>query len=109
MTPTLSAPTKEAIETLADLVHRLGDIPLERIRLKPPPGTATVRDVQLHKMCELVEGTLVEKAMGLRESLLAGFLVSVLHAFVRSGNLGLVSGPDGKLEILNGIVRLADV
>jgi hypothetical protein len=27
------------------LVHRLGGIPLERIRLHPPPGTATEQDV----------------------------------------------------------------
>ena len=33
----------EPEESLAELVHDLGDIPLERIRLKPAPGTATER------------------------------------------------------------------
>ena len=32
-------------ESFADLVKQLGDIPLERIRRRPPPGTATEADV----------------------------------------------------------------
>ncbi len=32
-------------ETLAELVEHLGGIPLERIRMDPPPGTATEEDV----------------------------------------------------------------
>ena len=56
-------------ETFADLVRRLGDVPLDRIRLRPAPGTATVEDVDRieareNRLFELVEGTLVEKAMG---------------------------------------------
>jgi hypothetical protein len=38
----ISSPT---IETLADLLTRLGDIPLERIRFRPAPETATEKDV----------------------------------------------------------------
>ena len=37
MTPTVSPP----IDTLADLLERLGDIPLARIRFRPAPGHAT--------------------------------------------------------------------
>jgi len=33
------------IETLADLLKRLGDIPLARIRFHPAPGTVTEQDV----------------------------------------------------------------
>ena len=40
---TLTAETP--IDTLAQLVERLGRIPLERIRLHPYPGTATEEDV----------------------------------------------------------------
>ena len=31
--------------TVSDLLHQLGDIPPERVRLQPPPGTATEADV----------------------------------------------------------------
>src|SRR5262249_24668714 len=64
-------------ETAAELVQRLGNIPLERIRFTPPPGTATKRDLlaamrRSDRLYELVDGTLVEKAMGLSESMIAG-------------------------------------
>jgi hypothetical protein len=54
--------------TAADMQDRLGGIPLERIRMVPPPGTATEEDVlavhdRTNRLCELVDGTLVEKAM----------------------------------------------
>jgi hypothetical protein len=57
------------IKTLADLRRRLGGIPLERIWFHPAPGTATEKDVleaeaRENRLCELVDGTLVEKAMG---------------------------------------------
>ena len=32
------------LETLADLLHDLGEVPLERVRLRPPPGAATEAD-----------------------------------------------------------------
>ena len=65
-----------SIDTLAELVERLGGVPLERIRFRPYPGTATEEDVirieaQENRLCELIEGVLVEKPMGFRESLLA--------------------------------------
>ncbi|MBI1899585.1 MAG: hypothetical protein HYS13_00545, partial [Planctomycetia bacterium] len=37
--------TPDTIETLADLLDRLGNVPLERIRFRPAPGTATEADV----------------------------------------------------------------
>ena len=33
--------SSDSAETIADLLHRLGDIPAERVRLHPAPGTAT--------------------------------------------------------------------
>ena len=33
------------IVTMADLLERLGDIPPNRVRLRPAPGTATEADV----------------------------------------------------------------
>jgi hypothetical protein len=59
--------------TVSDLLHQLGDIPPERVRLQPPPGTATEADVvAVHsredRLCELVDGVLVEKTLGYYES-----------------------------------------
>ena len=66
-------------ETIAELLKQLGDIPPERVRLKPTPGTATKRDLlrlldKFNIQCELVDGTLVEKAMGQIESRLGTWL-----------------------------------
>ncbi len=54
--------------TAVDLVERFGDIPLSRIVRDPPPGTATEQDVidldgHQDRLCELVDGTLVEKTV----------------------------------------------
>jgi len=100
--------------TVADLIHRLGDIPPERIRLKPPPGQATVADVieiedRENRICELVEGVLVEKAMGYREGFLANRLLILLSQFVDPRNLGLVSGSDAMMQIFPDLVRIPDV
>jgi Uma2 family endonuclease len=103
-----------ALETLADLLAHLGGIAPERVRLSPAPGTATEADV-LHvhdhagRLCELVDGVLVEKAMGFRESLLAAALIIILGNFVRPRNLGLVTAPDGMVRLAAGLVRIPDV
>jgi Uma2 family endonuclease len=102
------------IKTFADLLNRLGGVPLERIRFRPFPGTATVQDVidlerQEGKLCELVEGVLLEKVMGFTESALAGFLIGLLNALVLPRNLGLVTGPDGTVELMADLVRIPDV
>ena len=102
------------IDTLAELVERLGGVPLERIRFRPFPGTATEEDVirieaQENRLCELVEGVLVEKPMGFRESLLAVALARYLHEFVSPRNLGLVTGEGGMMRLFAGLVRIPDV
>lgn len=109
-----SIPTASEFLTVADLLDRLGNVPPQRVRLHPVPGTATVQDVidvaaREKRLCELVEGTLVEKGMGYRESLLAGLLVTFLNEFVRPQNLGLVTGESGMMQIFGGLVRIPDV
>jgi Uma2 family endonuclease len=112
MSAALSA---DPIDNLAELVERLGGIPLERIRFRPPPGTATEDDVLAaleaprKRLCELIDGVLVEKPMGYSESLLAALLIEVLNAFVRPRNLGLVTAPDGTMRLWAGRVRMPDV
>jgi Uma2 family endonuclease len=108
--PAISPP----IKTLADLLAHLGEIALDRIRFHPAPGTATTKDVIEVKeregvLCELVNGVLVEKAMGFRESILGMFVGVLLDAFVRPRNLGLVTGEAGTMELMPDLVRIPDV
>jgi hypothetical protein len=111
---TAVATSTTAIITLADLLEQLGDIAPARVRFRPAPGTATEQDVlAIHdhedRLYELVDRVLVEKAMGFRESLLAGMLIEILRGFVRARNLGLVTAPDGMMRLAAGLVRIPDV
>ncbi len=100
--------------TMADVIDELGGVPPGRILLDPPPGTATEEHVyrrveKTARPCELVEGVLVEKAMGYRESLLAAALLALLKPWVRQRNLGLVTGEAGLMRLAPGLVRGPDV
>ena len=101
------------VETLADLLHELGDIPPARIRLRPPPGTATEKDVETAEarglLCELVDGVLVEKPMGFLESRLANLLIHFIEAFLERYDLGVTAGEAGTLKLAEGLVRIPDV
>jgi Uma2 family endonuclease len=95
-------------------LKRLGNIPAERVRLNPTPGTATEKDVldvldRENRPCELVEGTLVEKAVGYEESELALLIGTLLNNFVRPRKLGIVTGADGTIRLFPGLVRIPDV
>ncbi len=112
MTPAILAP--ERSETLADLHERLGFIPLDRIRMQPAPGTATEADVLappggVKRLCELVDGVLVEKPMGYYESRLAVVLIYMLERFLEQNDLGIVLGEAATLRLAPGLVRLPDV
>lgn len=104
-----------SFDNLAELWERLGEIPMERILMKPPPGTATEQDVVAaeaeprKRLCELVDGVLVEKAMGARESLLAGVVIQLLGNYAADEDLGVVLGADGMLRLFPGQVRIPDV
>lgn len=100
--------------TLADMLTHLGGIPLERIRTYPPPGMATEEGVlqsksRSNRICELIDGVLVEKTMGYLESLVAVMIIQRLGSFVETHDLGIVLGPDGTLRILPNQVRIPDV
>ncbi len=111
---TVTLPPPLADGTLADLLDGLGNIPPNRIRMTPLPGTATEQDVleverRTGVPAELIDGVLVEKTVGYLESLLAVALAGRLRDFVRPGKLGLVLGEAGTLRILPGQVRVPDV
>jgi Uma2 family endonuclease len=100
--------------TVSDLLHHLGDIPPERVRLQPPPDTATEADViAVHsredRLCELVDGVLVEKTKGYYESYIAATLIRLLGNFVVAHDLGIVAGADGMIRLAPGLVRIPDV
>lgn len=100
--------------TLAELLAPLGGVPLDRIRAQPAPGSGTVQDVvdildREGVLCELVGGVLVEKPVGYSESLLATVIVELLNAFVRSRNLGHVTGEAGTMQLMGDRVRIPDV
>ena len=100
--------------TLADLWTHLGGIPPERIRMFPPLGTATEENVlgaegHTGRVCELIDGVLVEKTMGYKESLIAIEIAYLLKTFLREHDLGIVLGADGTLRILPQQVRVPDV
>lgn len=102
------------IWTAEELYERFGPIPLNRIRTDPAPGTATEEDAicineRKEGLCELVDGVLVEKAMGTYESYLTVVLIQFLASFVDENRLGIVLGPDGSMRLMPGLLRIPDV
>jgi Uma2 family endonuclease len=102
-------------DTIAELLEKLGDIPANRVLLKPAPGTATEEDVlrlsdgPRKRLCELIDGTLVEKAVGSEESIIGSFLLALLSSHVLLHDLGVVTGGDGAFRLLPDNVRYPDV
>ena len=61
------------------------------------------------RLYELVDGTLVEKAMGLSESMVAGHVLIEVGVFARQHDLGVPTGEAGTVRLLKGLVRIPDV
>lgn len=97
------------------MLHRLGDVPPDRILARPAPGTATPGDVlrlcdgEPKRLCELVDGVLVEKAYGHLESRLAAELGYRIGTYLNGNNLGILTGPDGPYTFDNNPIYLPDV
>jgi Uma2 family endonuclease len=112
MSVTTLAPTTTG--TLADLLDEIGSIPLERVARYPAPGAATEADLltrlgERRGQYELVDGVLVEKAMGYYESLLASLVSHLIHDYLERHPLGVVSGADGTVRLAPNTVRIPDV
>jgi Uma2 family endonuclease len=97
--------------TFAELHRQLGEVPLERIRTLPYPGSATEEDLLRAKgpTCELIDGVLVEKAMGDRESLLGMYIGRLIGNHVDAGDLGVILGEAGYIRVTPGQLRAPDV
>jgi len=99
--------------TVAELLARLGNIPADRVRLQPSPGTAREADLLAAgadaARCELVDGTLVEKAVGSPAAFLAAILIGLLDRYLERHNLGVHFAPDAMFRMSDGNTRMPDV
>ena len=91
---------------------------MSRIELLEAPartGWATEADAlealdgEPKRLVELIDGELVEKPMGLRESFLAAWLATCLTNFVVPRRLGLIAGADGLVRVSPNQLRLPDI
>ncbi|MBX3439802.1 MAG: Uma2 family endonuclease [Planctomycetaceae bacterium] len=114
MAPATLRLTSGTQRTIADLVDQLGDIPLERIRLHPPPGTATIddliqnNDAERATYCELIDGVLVEKAAMYLEDSLTTVLARFLHEFLWTTRMGKGFTAGAIYQMIAGNFRLPD-
>lgn len=100
--------------TLADVWVRAGQVPLDRIMMSPEPGTATEEDAadsrrKWDKNCELVNGILVDKAMGWYECQIAAALSYFLHVYLDARPIGIVAVGDSPHKTIAFNVRKPDV
>jgi len=99
--------------TMAEILHQLGDIAPERLHVHSLLGQATEadwqREMEKGHLCELIDGMLVEKPMGNRESRIASMVNHLLMTHVLMHNLGVVLSADGAYRLGQGQVRSPDV
>ena len=101
-------------DNMAELLEQLGGISPSRVRVNPSPGKATERDVlrildRENRLYELVDGTLVEKTVGLKEAALASSCSRLIGNYLELHDLGFVAGADGTLKLMGKLVRIPDV
>ncbi len=103
------------IDNIAELLERLGNIPPDRILMRPAPGTATEDDVVKmlergeKRLVELVDGVLVEKPVASKEGFLGGLILQRLLNFLDEHPLGEATPGDSPLRLQPGMVRIPDV
>ena len=61
------------------------------------------------RLCELVDGVLVEKTLGFREGFLAMWIGTLLNDYLRDNNIGLAAGADSGIRFKLELVRMPDV
>jgi Uma2 family endonuclease len=101
--------------TAAELINHLGGISADRIYLRPPPGQATEQDVIAmratieRRLCELIDGVLVEIAYGFRESVIGASLTSEFVGYSESTDRGITLGAGMAYRLRPGCVRRPSV
>lgn len=108
------APVAPGVRTLADFLHWIGDVPADRVLLRPPPGMGNASDVlrlerQENRLCELVCGVAIEKRLGYKEMSVAAVLMGALQEHVAAKRLGVVTGPEGFYRLNEYLVRIPAV
>jgi Uma2 family endonuclease len=101
------------LATVADVLERCQGIPPERIRLQPPPGTATEQDVieindRENRLCELIDGVLVEKAVGYYEGQVAFVIAYLIERYLEDHDLGLATADGAMSRYRPGLVYIPD-
>jgi Uma2 family endonuclease len=104
----MNAIIRPVLYNVADLIEHFA-VPPERIRLEPRPGCATEADAIQNEMCELIDGTLVEKAMGYYESRIAVALIYFLERFLDTKPIGFLLDGSGIIRVTQEQIRLPDV
>lgn len=109
---TIASPESEL--TAAELAARVGDVPLRRVRTDPTPGSAVEADVERilreeDRICELIDGILVEKAASDETAALSLEIGRLLGNFVVVLRLGWILGPDGFVRLFGTRLRAPDV
>lgn len=96
--------------SFAEFHARLGGIPLDRIRMTPPPGMATVADLIAAEesadriRCELIDGTLIEKMLGCGAGVLSARLLCRLWKSVEDEDAGVVLPGTVAFRIRDGLI-----
>lgn len=99
--------------TIADSAEKFGPIPAWRVWHKPPPGTATEQDAidaDLHadRLCELIDGVLLEKASGIYDSCLSVLLTQFTLPFAEQHHLGIVLASNAMYRLSPGQIKIPD-
>jgi Uma2 family endonuclease len=107
----MSAVFDPPVRSIGDLLRRLGGVHPDRVRFDPRPGEATPADLldPANALCELIDGTLVEKPVGEEESFLAGSLAIDIGTYLRAKDIGYMTLPDGLVQLPAGGVRGPDL
>jgi Uma2 family endonuclease len=99
-------------DTFAEFHTRLGGIPLDRIWMTPPPGTATEADLLAawttppHRRPELVDGTLVEKLGSVWGGVIIGSLCGLVGHFVEEHELGVCLMGNLPFRLRSDLIRV---
>lgn len=110
----MTAKTIESYQNISELLVSLGGIAPERVLLRPTPGTATEKDLLAYadrtgRLCELVDGVLVEKTMGFGECIVGAEILRLLGNHLAATGLGVVVGEQAMMRLVPGLVRAPDV
>ena len=102
------------IETVADLARWLGDVPLDRICMRPPPGLATEKDVLAARrtperwLCELVGGVLIRKAADFCAAAISVQVMCRIMDLPETRHSGVMLAGSMPYRLAPGLVRIPD-